>query len=155
MGKPNLKFECAARKAGYSLVVGVDEVGRGALAGPVVAGALPFKKSPLGQVDDSKRLSPKQREALAKVIKKHALWGIGEAAPRTIDRFGIVKGDQRSISIAAASILAKTYRDRLMIKLGRKYPRFKFAKNKGYGTKGHQKAIKKYGITRWHRKSFL
>jgi len=193
------------------LVLGLDEVGRGALAGPVVAAAVAFTPSSrrLLQeegVNDSKLLSKEKREKLAKLIKQVALcWGLGQATNGEIDRRGIVwatqkamrqalaratktgadrpqfllidafhvkylpgvglkhqralvKGDQRSLSIAAASILAKVYRDQLMIRLARRYPfyrRFHWEQNKGYGTQAHRTAIERWGVTRYHRKSFL
>ncbi len=195
------------------LVIGVDEVGRGALAGPVVAGATAIiTNNPINQlpvefwlelgIDDSKRLTPKKREELAKIIKENAFWGIGEVSATyinshgivkatekamrlaikylrakvkekqcfvLIDAFqlkhvagvglkrqkGIIKGDQKSISIAAASIIAKVYRDNLMIRLHKKHPSYGWHNNKGYGTKEHLKSIKDFGAHKIHRKDFL
>ena len=228
--RPDLKFEEEVLKSGYGIVIGVDEVGRGALAGPVVAGAVavilkgvsfharkghPFIK--VG-VDDSKKLSLRKREELAKVIKKNTVWGIGEAGVGFINKYGIVKatekamrgavkdirykienikktnshrsyflnfksyfvlvdayhvkyipgvglksqkaivhGDQKSISIAAASIIAKVHRDKLMEKLGRRarFRKYGWGKNKGYGTKDHQEALKKHGASKVHRTLFI
>jgi len=207
---PDFYFENQYWQQGF-LVLGLDEVGRGAWAGPVVAAAVAFPPSAeslLRQsgINDSKLLTSKRREELAKLIKQVALcWGIGQATNGEIDRRGIVwatqkamrqavrratktladrprfllidafhirylaqiglkqqrslvKGDRRSLSIAAASILAKVYRDQLMIHLGQRYPfyrRFDWEKNKGYGTLTHREAIKRWGITRYHRRSYL
>jgi ribonuclease HII len=174
---------------------GIDEVGRGALAGPVVAAAIvlkPFTNIP--GVRDSKQLTAKAREKLYPVIIKNSLAiGIDLATVKEIDRLnirnasflamnrairaldykcdqaivdgfeipeceipntGIIKGDQKSISIACASIIAKVTRDRIMKKLHKRYPKYNFVKNKGYPTPGHKKAIAKIGPTKIHRKSF-
>lgn len=182
---------------GFKLVCGIDEVGRGCFAGPVVIGAVIFPKdfAPQKKLADSKLLKPKQREFLAKFIKETALyWSIAEISVRDINKFGIGKatqmgfrkavklltkkpdfvlidafhikhfnrknqkpikdGDKISASISAASIIAKVYRDRLMKGLHKKYPQYKLSKNKGYGTRYHQEAIKKYGLTKIHRTSF-
>lgn len=195
--KPTFKEEKALWKNGYAFVAGIDEVGRGAFAGPVVVGAVVFARNlrSLDGVNDSKLLKPRQREFLAQIIKKEALcfsiaeisvwainkYGIGKATQMAfrkaikllpvkpnyllIDAFyikhmnrknqkPIKKGDQKSISIAAASIIAKVHRDSHMKKLSIKYPRYKLAKNKGYGTKEHQKALKKFGLSKIHRTSF-
>lgn len=209
---PHFSFEKKLWKRGYRFVAGADEVGRGSWAGPVVAAAVVFDKDLIAQlsnnlpvqIDDSKKLNPKQREKAAVWIKKNALsWGIGKVPASTINRFGIVKatkmafrraiketnkrveagkidfllvdafyvpytkglrrknqkaiihGDAKSISIAAASIIAKVYRDKLMRKLGRKHKVYDWGRNKGYGTVKHQEAIKKYGLTRLHRKEFV
>lgn len=195
--KPTFKEENALWKRGYKFVAGIDEVGRGAFAGPVVVGAVVFPRnfSPTDGINDSKLLKPRRREFLSRIIKKDAycfslaeisVWainkyGIGKATQMAfrkairllrvkpdyllIDAFyvrnmnrknqkPIKKGDQKSVSIAAASIVAKVHRDRLMKKLSVKYPQYKFAKNKGYGTKEHQKALKKFGLSRLHRTSF-
>lgn len=182
---------------GYSLVCGVDEVGRGCFAGPVVAGAAIFfcdSKTPQG-IADSKLLTAQQREKLAASIKEQAqYWAVAEISVSAINRAGIGKatqmafrkvvknlpkqpdfiiidafyirhlnrkrqlavksGDKFSVSIAAASIIAKVYRDNLMNKLHKQYPQYNLAKHKGYGTKEHREAIKKYGLSRIHRKSF-
>lgn len=194
---PTLNFEKELWKKGYLRVCGIDEVGRGSFAGPVVAGAVVFPKDitlPEG-ITDSKLLKPRQREKLAEEIKKVALcWAVSEVSVRYINKLGIgkatqmafrkalklldkqadfvlidafnikhlnrkrqkavKKGDRACISIAAASIIAKVYRDKLMKKLSKKYPKYDFSKHKGYGTRFHREAIKKYGLCRLHRKSF-
>lgn len=206
--KPTLKEEKKLWKKGYNCVIGIDEVGRGAFAGPIVAGAVVFSKkivknkNLLSEIDDSKLLTPLKREKLNKMIKKSAFFytvakinvptinklGIGKANQMVfrkvlkkmqkkigekklfviVDGFhvrylkgiglknqkAIIKGDKKCVSIAAASIIAKVYRDRLMQKLHKTYPNYFFAKNKGYGTKKHQKALMKYGFCILHRRSF-
>jgi ribonuclease HII len=266
MSLPTFRFEKPFWKKGC-LVVGIDEVGRGALAGPLIVGAvcfnphyqarynlsndlatqilshesLPAKTQALEsekfafassklksakqvssltdieelRIDDSKKLSPKKRERLAKIIKKIAITATASSPVSLINRLGIVgatqkaargairaiikrinltypqrplwigksggkifllldafyvkhvkgvglknqkaiiHGDAKSISIAAASIIAKVYRDRLMRHLALKYPRYHWEKNKGYGTREHIKALKKYGKTKLHRDLFL
>lgn len=182
---------------GYNNIAGVDEVGRGCFAGPVVAAAviLPQEFTSSKPINDSKKLSVKTRTELAEVIKKQAIAyaiaeisvevinaiGIGQATQQAfakaimelpkqpqhilIDAFyinslpkenqkPIVHGDGISISIAAASIIAKVYRDELMKKLHLKYVQYDFGTNKGYGTKAHQEAIRKYGLCDLHRTSF-
>jgi ribonuclease HII len=180
----------------YSYICGIDEVGRGPLAGPVVAGAviLPVNCDIL-YLNDSKQLSEKKREELYDVIMEKAVaTGIGYASPKRIDEINIlqatyeamrsaigqlsvkpdlllndavtipnvdirqipiIKGDAKSISIAAASIIAKVTRDRLMVKYNEVFPEYGFASNKGYGAKAHLDALKKYGPTPIHRHSFL
>lgn len=189
---------------GYSLIAGVDEVGRGPLAGPVVAAACIFDRDvDIVGIDDSKKLSEKKREQFFDEIKDKALaYGIGEASCEVIDEINIleatklamkraideadkmleskgrdriqivvfdavkindlkkeqmsvIKGDQTYFSVAAASILAKVTRDKLMKEYDKVYPEYGFASNKGYGTKAHYEGIKKAGITEIHRKSFL
>lgn len=182
--------------ADYNFICGIDEVGRGPLAGPVYAAAviLPKDKEIL-YLNDSKKLSEKKREELYDVIMENAVSvGIGYASPETIDEInilqatyeamrmavsklnpqpdlmlvdavnipgidikqvGIVKGDARSVSIAAASIIAKVTRDRLMCELDKEYPGYNFAGNKGYGTAEHIAALKKLGPTSIHRRSFI
>lgn len=189
---------------GYSLIAGVDEVGRGPLAGPVVAAACIFDRDVgIVGIDDSKKLSEKKREQFFEEIKDKALaYGIGEASCEVIDEINIleatklamkraideadkmleskgrdriqivifdavkindlkkeqmsvIKGDQTYFSVAAASILAKVTRDKLMKEYDKVYPEYGFASNKGYGTKAHYEGIKKAGITEIHRKSFL
>lgn len=209
---PDFSFEQKIWKRGYKFIGGIDEVGRGALAGPVVAAAVVFVEQKTESfwfkaqqekitIKDSKKMSSKQREIANKWIKENALtWGIGSSSVSEINKFGIVKatqiafrkaikscnkridflmidafyipyviglkrkkqlaiikGDTKSISIAAASIIAKVYRDNLMTKLSNnpKYKKYKWGENKGYGTKVHQNAIKTYGKTRLHRVSFL
>ncbi|SHE95521.1 RNase HII [Caldanaerobius fijiensis DSM 17918] len=187
-------YETQARNSGYQIIGGVDEVGRGPLAGPVVAACvvLPHKLYIEG-LNDSKKLSPSKREQLSLEIQKHALdIGIGIVHQDVIDEINIlnatkkamimaienlrvkpdiiltdaikldisipqipiIKGDQKSVSIAAASIIAKVYRDRLMVEYDKDFPQYGFKNNKGYGTKAHIEAIKQYGITYLHRKSF-
>lgn len=180
----------------YALIAGVDEAGRGPLAGPVCAGAciLP-RDAEILYLNDSKKLSEKRRESLFAEIKEKALsWGVGLVGPERIDEInilnatyeamrealsqlnppadfvlvdavhisdietpqvGIVKGDAKSVSIAAASVLAKVTRDHLMIEYDAKYPEYGFAKHKGYGTAAHYEALLRYGPSPIHRKSFL
>lgn len=203
MKLPDFSFERKLWKKGFRIVAGVDEVGRGAFAGPVVAAAVAFAPNSKQQtlnskikINDSKQLNSKRRERAYFWIRKNALcYGIGKASVAQINKFGIKKateiafrkairncgkridfllidaffvpyvrglrrknqlaiinGDEKSISIAAASIIAKVYRDKLMISLGGRY---KWDKNKGYGTKEHQVALKKYGATKLHRKLFI
>lgn len=197
---PDLSFEEALWKNGMSLVVGLDEAGRGAWAGPVHAAAviLPDDNNialSLAGVNDSKKLSVDEREALAIKIKSAAVsWNIGSSSPAEIDSLGIlpatilameralaglsvlpghllvdylhlpnriepqtalVKGDARSLSIASASILAKTARDAEMIRLSRVFPGFGFEKHKGYGTSLHSKQLNILGPSTIHRRSFL
>ncbi|MBL8062954.1 MAG: ribonuclease HII [Anaerolineales bacterium] len=198
--KPDLAYEGELWKV-YQFIAGMDEAGRGALAGPVCVGAviLPRDDSPLLQtlsgVHDSKQLTPRKRSQLVPQIKQTALaWGIGLAPAEEIDSLGIVpatrlaasraleslsqfpdylltdfrlelpeldipqtaivKGDQRSLSIACASILAKTARDELMRELDTQYPEYKFGRHKGYGTLVHRKQIERLGHSPIHRKTF-
>ncbi len=201
---PDFRYEL--KVGGGGIVIGVDEVGRGSWVGAVVAAAVSLSPAEVDWeklgINDSKKLLPKRREELARIIKKHGDWGVGEAGVGIINRLGIVKatekamraairelkrktgqgkafvlvdafhvkyipgvglkgqkaiikGDQKSISIAAASIIAKVHRDKLLSKLHQRYPKYGWKKNKGYGTKAHQKAIRKFGPTRFHRKLFL
>lgn len=191
-----LKYENQAKSQGYSFVCGVDEAGRGPLAGPVYAAAviLPDGVIPEG-VNDSKKLSEKKREALFDIITEEALdYSIAYATAEEIDDINIlqatflamkraidglkmkadyamidgnrmppldipgetiVKGDANSASIAAASILAKVSRDRFMLKMAEKYPRYQFEKHKGYGTKLHYQMLDEYGPSEIHRQTFL
>lgn len=194
---PTLQLEQKLWKSGYRYIAGLDEVGRGCFAGPVVVGAVIFPKNfrIMDGLADSKLLKPRQRENLESAIKNQALcWSIAEIGVRHINKHGIGKatqmafrkaikslekspdfilidafyikhlnrkrqkavqdGDKICASISAASIIAKVYRDKLMKKLHKKYPKYGFAKHKGYGTKRHQEAIRKYGLTRIHRRSF-
>jgi len=187
---------------GYKAIAGVDEVGRGALFGPVVAASviLPFSdmkeglKEGLEEIKDSKLLSPLKRKRLAKIILTHASCiGLGLATNHEIDQrniywasllamrraienmslrpdfllvdgfclngvhypqLGLPKGDKKSITIAAASIVAKVLRDGMMIRLDKFYQGYALSKNKGYGTREHYKALKKMGPTVFHRMSF-
>ena len=194
-------YEQEAYRLGYRYIVGIDEAGRGPLAGPVVASAVLFSKPPLGlPIRDSKKLTPAKREELSILIRERAVsvgvgvsWpseidsinilnatfsamkealisitSIGEGPPNPdmllidgpyridspIEQRGIVKGDNLSISIAAASIIAKTSRDAIMRSYHEIFPEYNFIKNKGYGTREHLEAIKRFGPTRIHRKSF-
>jgi ribonuclease HII len=191
---PDLHLETEAG----GIVAGVDEVGRGPWAGPVVAAAVILDAAALPQslaeaIDDSKRLSARRRESIASQLPACARIGIGAAATgeitalnilgatflamqRAVAALGelpnlalvdgnrlpplpcparpIVKGDSISLSIAAASIIAKVTRDRLMARLGARYPGFGWERNAGYGTAEHQAALKRLGVTPHHRKSF-
>ena len=189
-------FERPLWATGMKYIAGIDEVGRGPLAGPVVTAAviLPEDFDVLG-VDDSKKLSPKKREELYELIMEKAIAvSIGRREPEDIDRINIleatkeamadavmglpvkpdhllidavklsglkipqtsiIKGDARSVSIAAASIIAKVTRDREMIEMDEKYPGYSFASNKGYGTKAHYDGLSKLGPCPIHRKTFL
>ena len=183
------------RREGYSLVAGVDEVGRGPLAGPVVAAAviLPPRWDDPG-VADSKSLSPARREELARVVRATArAWGLGRCEAGEVDRLNIhrasllamrraveamgvrpqyllvdgrftlelevpqqavVKGDARERCISAASILAKVERDRLMCRYHQRYPAYNFAANKGYATREHREALRRFGPCPIHRRSY-
>jgi ribonuclease HII len=187
-------YEDLLYEKGVKYIAGIDEAGRGPLAGPVVAAAVILKKgTKLDLVDDSKKLTEKQREKALEEIKEHALAiGIGIASVEEIDRINIyraareamqsaikqlkikpefllidampmeidipsesiIKGDQKSISIAAASIIAKTTRDQYMIEMDKIFPQYNFKQHKGYGPKEHIELIKKYGYTPIHRKSY-
>lgn len=192
---PTLDIEKSYKKNINGFICGIDEVGRGCLAGPVVAAAiiLNFDQIPEG-INDSKTISKIKREKIANNIKKYAVdISIGEATNQEIDEINIlnasllamkrafdslkektalalidgihspnincktktiIKGDTKSLSIAAASIIAKVHRDSLMHGLGLIYPKYNFKKNVGYGTKEHYKIINSYGITDYHRKTF-
>ena len=218
MIKPTFKIEKKCWQKSFDCVIGVDEVGRGALAGPVVAGAACLQRIrnlelgirnilELG-INDSKKLTAKRREELAIEICKYFEIGIGEASIAEINRLGIVgvtqramrraiknlefriknyeltikkkpyllvdgfylkyvrnigiknqmgivNGDGKCITIAAASIMAKVYRDNLMSRLSGLYLRYKWDENKGYGTEYHRNMISKYGVTKLHRKAFV
>ncbi len=191
-----LRYEKEALKKGYKNICGVDEAGRGPLAGPVCAAAVIMPRDTIIEgVNDSKKLSEKKRESLYDVIKETALsYSIAFATVEEIEEMNIlqatmlamkraveglkipadfamidgnkipplqipaefiIKGDGNSMSIAAASILAKVTRDRLCIEYDRKYPQYGFAKHKGYGTKQHREALLEYGPCEIHRRSFL
>lgn len=220
--KPNFAYEKSFWKREYRYVIGVDEVGRGAFAGPVVAAAVIFSPEILQlipprdlaffkQIDDSKKIMPNKRTALTLLIKKIALlYSIASVPVSTINTQGIVKatatavrkavldiskkimnvrnfqnksfteshllvdgfyiphvkwfgkknqtaivkGDEKSITIAAASIIAKVYRDQYMSNLDKDHPEYGFSLHKGYGTKMHIRAIKQYGFCEMHRTSF-
>lgn len=189
-------WERQAETAGHLPVCGVDEAGRGPLAGPVCAAAviLPLDLFIPG-LNDSKKLTEKRRETLFPIIQEKALaWSVGWATAEEIDEINIlqatflamrraveglslrpgwvlvdgnrmpplsipgetvVKGDAQCASIAAASILAKVSRDRLLREWDQLYPQYGFAKHKGYGTKAHYEAIRQYGLLPIHRRSFL
>jgi ribonuclease HII len=233
MLSPNFVFEKRLWKKGFKVVVGLDEVGRGAFAGPLVVGGCAYiknfryKKDDILKekviINDSKRLTELQRGRSSGWVKKNCLaWAASETSARRIDKVGVSKathsgfrrvvksievtlgcrvdyllidafyipyirglkmpiknkrkekkkgeirdfnsrqlavinGDARSFSIASASIIAKVYRDKLMVQLGKdsRYKKYDWINNKGYGTLRHRKTIKKYGITKFHRKSFL
>ena len=174
------------------LVAGVDEVGRGCLAGPVIAAAVILRKNIPG-LKDSKKLSKKKREELSLIIMQNSCFSFGSSSPKEIDKINIlqasllamkrailnlsvepgkilidgihkpdlntdtqtiISGDSYIDEISAASIIAKVYRDNLMMQFDKEYPNFYFSSHMGYGTKMHKAAIKKYGITPIHRKTF-
>ena len=180
----------------YATICGIDEVGRGPLAGPVVAGAVILPKdNPILYLNDSKKLSEKKREALYDEIMEHAVaTGIGIVGPARIDEINIlqatyeamrmaienlkvrpdlllndavtipevtipqvpiIKGDAKSVSIAAASIIAKVTRDRMMVEYDQIIPGYDFASNKGYGTKAHIAGLKEHGPSPIHRRTFI
>ena len=174
------------------LLAGVDEVGRGCLAGPVIAAAVILRNNIPG-LKDSKKLSKKKREELSLIIMKNSYFSFGSSSPKEIDEINIlqasllamkrailnlsvepgkilidgihkpdlntdtqtiISGDSYIDEISAASIIAKVYRDNLMMQFDKEYPNFYFSSHMGYGTKMHKAAIKKYGITPIHRKTF-
>ena len=195
----NKKNELMEFDARYNkIVVGVDEAGRGPLAGPVVAGAvIVIQDFPeLQEINDSKKLTEKKRERLFEAIEKNCIVGIGIASEKEIDEMNIlnatflamrraisqvaeksafdivlvdgnhlireyedeqeciVKGDSKSLSIAMASIVAKVTRDKILCEITKEFPEYEFEKHKGYGTKAHVEAIKKYGRSDEHRVTF-
>lgn len=191
-----LFYENEAKAKGFNVICGVDEAGRGPLAGPVFAAAVILPDEHIIEgVNDSKKLSEKKREMLFdKIIEECVCYAIGTASEKEIDEINIlqatylamrravegleikpdyvlidgnrmppldipaetiVKGDGKSASIAAASIIAKVSRDRYMLELAEKYPQYEFEKHKGYGTKLHYEKIAEHGISDIHRKSFL
>lgn len=194
---PDYSYEIAAKENGYKFICGVDEAGRGPLAGPVCAAAVILPQGAVIEgLNDSKKLSEKKREALFDVVKETAVaWSVAFASVEEIEEHNIlnatfiamnraieglekkadfalidgnrvpkeikipcetvVKGDSLSMSIAAASILAKVTRDRFMMELDEKYPMYEFKKHKGYGTALHMDLIRKYGPSECHRPSFL
>lgn len=192
----DFEYEINAKNKGYLSVCGVDEAGRGPLAGPVFAAAVILPENCVIEgLNDSKKLTEKKREALFDVIKekavsycvasvdekvideinilqatylamKNAVEGLDVPAdyalidgnrmpPIEIDGETVVKGDAKSPSIAAASILAKVSRDRFMLELDEKYPQYKFSQHKGYGTKLHYEMLTEHGVSDCHRMSFL
>ncbi len=192
---PDLSLELEARASGHTHIVGVDEVGRGPWAGPVVAAAVILDPDniPVG-LNDSKKLTAARREQLMVEISANAIIGIGEASVAEIDRINIlqasflamrratanlamqpnfmlvdgrhippdlpcpaqaiIKGDGRSLSIAAASIVAKVTRDRIMVALSQQFSGYAWATNMGYGTKAHVEGLNLHGVTQHHRRSF-
>lgn len=209
MTRPDFSYEKKLWNKNVEFVLGIDEVGRGAFAGPLVAAGVIFPKtnritkklSFLKKVNDSKLLRAQVRRGLAVQIKKHALyWTISEVDIQTINRLGvgkanqiafrrvvkdllekagescfllsdgypvksirkiglkkqlgIIDGDKKSLTVAAASIIAKVHRDSIMRKLSKNFPHYRFSRNKGYGTKFHQEALRIYGLTEIHRTSF-
>ena len=176
-------------------IAGVDEVGRGCLAGPVFAAAVILNKNiDIKNIKDSKKISFKKRILLSEYIKKNSIYAVGIASVAEIEKINIlnasllsmkralnklkfkpsiayidglfapknvktkcktlIKGDEKIPSIAAASIVAKVARNLFMIELGKKFPKYKWNKNFGYGTSEHLKSLKKYGVTKHHRKKF-
>ena len=196
-----LYFERSLKKKGKDLIIGVDEAGRGPLAGPVVAAAVVLRKTRFkNRIDDSKKLTPFQREKAFYEITERALFGIGIINEKIIDRLNIlvatriameravadllgklssfnaqrthvlvdgnvkldlsvpftniIRGDSRSKSIASASILAKVTRDRIMVLYDKIFPQYGFIRHKGYPTKAHRLALKKFGKSIIHRTTF-
>ena len=218
MRYPNFREEKKLWRRRYKYVVGLDEAGRGPLAGPVVACALCLKiclgpiSTDFKEIRDSKQLSPKKREEIYNILVNHSdiRWGIGRVSEKIVDKINIleatklamrkavknlekkfqkgllqnlsdrtnfatssfllidgnfsidsdipqksiIKGDQKVFSCAAASIIAKVCRDRIMVKYHKKYPQYAFNKHKGYGTKKHKDMIEMYGLCGIHRKTF-
>jgi ribonuclease HII len=193
---PDYEYESKASAMGYGNICGVDEAGRGPLAGPVYAAAVILPQGLVIEgLNDSKKLSEKKRELLYdKVIENAIAWSVGIATEQEIDEVNIlqatylamrraveglevkadyalidgnrmpplsidgetvIKGDALSMSIAAASIIAKVSRDRFMLEIDEKYPEYQFSKHKGYGTALHYEMIEKHGISPVHRRSFL
>lgn len=193
---PDYEYEAKASSLGFVNICGVDEAGRGPLAGPVYAAAVILPQGLVIEgLNDSKKLSEKKRELLYdKVIESAVAWSVGTATEQEIDEINIlqatylamkraveglpikadfalidgnrmppldidgetvIKGDSLSMSIAAASIIAKVTRDRFMLELDEKYPEYLFAKHKGYGTALHYEMLEKHGISPVHRRSFL
>ena len=200
--KPTFKFEKTIISSDKRYIAGIDEAGRGTLAGPVTVGAIILKITSANEkslmnigINDSKKIAPKKRQELYEYIISNSIsFSIGYSTESEIDNIGInnaiqlaisralknlnqkpdhllidaikysynkiaqtsiIKGDQKSLSIAAASILAKVTRDNYMNSISKEYPHYLFNKNKGYGTKSHINAIKKYGKSEIHRKSFI
>lgn len=194
---PDFSLEKALAERHGGLIAGIDEVGRGPWAGPVLAAAVILRadapEDVLGALNDSKKVPVRKREALALALPQFAWIGVGAASVAEIDRLNIlaashlamrravarlpvvpsaclvdgnrlpslacpaeavVKGDSRSLSIAAASIVAKVLRDRLMARLAARYPAYFWQSNAGYGTKAHQEGLAAAGVTAHHRRSF-
>ena len=179
----------------FNNIAGVDEVGRGCLAGPVFAAAVILKNNiDITNIKDSKKIPFKKRILISKYIKKNSIYAVGIASVGEIDKINIlnasllamqralnklklkpsiayidgifspkninikcknfIKGDEKIVCISAASIVAKVSRDLFMMKLSKKYPKYKWDQNFGYGTKSHLYGLKKYGITKHHRRKF-
>ncbi len=192
---PTFDFEVDAQANGYTRIAGVDEVGRGPLAGPVVAAAVVLDPGNIPDgLNDSKQMSVKRREGLYDILQEVADVSIGEASVREIEEVNIlqasylamvravsglntpadfvlvdgskvprglnvpasaiIKGDTRSLSIAAASIVAKVWRDRLMLSLAQQHPGYGWDRNMGYPTKEHKAGLKSHGVTQHHRRTF-
>jgi ribonuclease HII len=195
--RPTLERELQLMQSGHALIAGIDEAGRGAWAGPVVAAAVILnlpEASSLREVNDSKQLSARQRDRLYQIVIEHCVaYAVGQGSVEEIDAIGILPAtrlamtravaalnpqpdaliidavrlpqvslpqavfnfaDAISLSVAAASILAKVTRDRLMIQSGTQYPAYQFARHKGYGTQIHQAALQSVGPCQIHRKSY-
>ncbi|MBG9445432.1 MAG: ribonuclease HII [Bacillota bacterium] len=192
--KEMTRYECQYRSQGFQLIAGIDEVGRGPLAGPVVAAAVILPENfYLPGLDDSKKVPEQKRAEYYEIINAEAeAVSVGIIESDEIDRINIfeatkkamlsaieglnpkpdfllvdavklltpypmeaiIKGDGKSVTIAAASIIAKVTRDRMMAEIGKEFPQYGFGKNMGYGTKEHLEAITLHGITPYHRKSF-
>lgn len=189
-------YEEDAKRRGFSIIAGVDEAGRGPLAGPVVASAVVLGEGiSIKGINDSKKIAPAKRELLyGQITEKAACWAVGISTVEEIDTLNIlqasllamrraiqnlssapefvlvdavripdinmpqlpiVKGDGLSVSIAAASIIAKVTRDRMMDQLDREMPHYQFGRHKGYGTSDHIRALKEYGPSTIHRKTFI
>jgi ribonuclease HII len=203
MNYPNFNKEIKLHKAGFNFIAGLDEVGRGPLAGPVLAAAVLLKSGAnnlLKGINDSKKISEKQRNYFYDILinNENIEWGIGIVSEKIIDKINIleatklamrraveqlqkkvggkidylvidgnfkinsdipqksfIKGDQKVLSISVASIIAKVSRDKIMEKIDKKYPKYKFCNHKGYGTSLHFEMIEKYGPCPIHRLSFF
>ncbi|ABL70194.1 ribonuclease HII [Paracoccus denitrificans] len=195
MNWPDYSLEEAALRSGARFVAGVDEVGRGPLAGPVTAAAVILDAGCIPEgLNDSKKLTAKRREALAELVMARCDWAVGHASVEEIDRLNILRashlamcraiaglrqrpclvlvdgnmlprdldlpgqavvgGDARCLSIAAASILAKLLRDRIMVDLAQQHPGYGWEANAGYPTPAHRQALLDLGVTPYHRRSF-
>lgn len=193
---PDYEYEARAAENGFTAVCGVDEAGRGPLAGPVCAAAVILPQGLIIEgLNDSKKLSEKKREMLYDKVTENALaWSVAFASEEEIDEINIlqatflamkraveglgikadyalidgnrmppldingetvIKGDSLSMSIAAASIIAKVTRDRLMLEIDKEYPQYLFSQHKGYGTALHYEMLEKHGVSPVHRRSFL
>lgn len=192
----DFSYEKEAHENGFEVVCGVDEAGRGPLAGPVFAAAVILPENYSHEIlNDSKKLSEKKRDLVYDdIIKDAVAWSVGIATEKEIDDINIlnatflamkravdglsikpdlayidgnqypktgvkevtiIKGDSKCMSVAAASIIAKVSRDRIMLKIAEEYPQYQFEKHKGYGTKLHYEMIEQHGVSPVHRKSFL